>query len=136
MLRQAGRRPLPPGAGTSPGAGVLPDAGALAAFLSDVVTGLWRVRQKLSPLEGAEASGETRSLARAIASTWDALKQGGVEIAEHTGEFITGGERLHVLTFQPTPGLDRERVIETIKPTVYYRGRMIQAGQVIVGTPG
>jgi hypothetical protein len=42
---------------------------------------------------------------------------------------------LKVLCFQPTPGLRRERVIETIKPTIYFKGKTIQMGEVIVGKP-
>jgi len=42
---------------------------------------------------------------------------------------------LKVISFQPTPGLGRERVIETIKPTIYFKGKAIQMGEVIVGRP-
>jgi hypothetical protein len=33
------------------------------------------------------------------------------------------------------PGFECEKVIETIKPSIHYKGQMIQMGQVIVGTP-
>jgi hypothetical protein len=42
---------------------------------------------------------------------------------------------LKVVAFQPTPGIGRERVIETIKPTIYFKGKAIQMGEVIVGRP-
>ena len=65
----------------------------------------------------------------------DALMQGGVEIQDHTGEDVSGGESFHVLAYEPAPGLRREQGIETVRPTVYYQGSLIQEGQVIVGTP-
>ena len=42
---------------------------------------------------------------------------------------------LKVLAFQPTPGLTRERIVETIKPTIYFADQTLQMGEVIVATP-
>jgi hypothetical protein len=40
-----------------------------------------------------------------------------------------------VLAHQPTGGIGREEVVETVKPSVYLRGVMIQMGDVVVGVP-
>jgi hypothetical protein len=45
------------------------------------------------------------------------------------------GLPVKVLSFQPTPGLDRDTVIETVRPTVIWKDRLLQSGEVIVGTP-
>jgi hypothetical protein len=42
---------------------------------------------------------------------------------------------LNVATYEPTEGITRETVIETIKPSVYWEDKCIQNGEVIVGTP-
>jgi hypothetical protein len=42
---------------------------------------------------------------------------------------------LRIAAFEPSPGLTRNRVIETLKPSVYHLDRMLQMGEVIVGTP-
>ena len=68
-------------------------------------------------------------------STSDALRQGGIDIKDHTGEKYDGGMALHVITFQPAPGLSHEQVIETIKPTIYRENKIVQMGEVIVGVP-
>jgi hypothetical protein len=78
---------------------------------------------------------EVRGLYRHLESTWDALAGAGVEIQSHDGTAADPGLSLSVVAYQPTPGLDRDRVIETIRPTVYHHGRVIQQGEVIVGTP-
>lgn len=106
-------------------------------FLADIGTGLWRLRQKMVQPGTDRPLEEMRRAYRHLESIWDALTQAGVEIHDHTGESVPEGGiyALKTIAFQPTPGIAREKVIETIKPTVYYKDQMIQMGEVIVGTP-
>ena len=97
-----------------------------------VAVSLWRAKQKLSRSTDTTSIGD---LDRLVNSAWDALLQAGVEVADHAGERVTGGETFHVLAYEPVPGLVHEQVIETIRPTVYYGGVLLQTGQVIVGKP-
>ncbi len=78
---------------------------------------------------------EVAKLFRHLDSTWDVVVQAGVQIQHHTGARFESGLGLSVLAYQPTPDLAHETVVETIKPSVYYQGRLIQMGEVIVGTP-
>jgi hypothetical protein len=41
---------------------------------------------------------------------------------------------LTVITTQPTAGIAKERVIETIKPTIYWNETIIQTGEVVIAT--
>jgi hypothetical protein len=104
-------------------------------FLADIGTGLWRLRQKMVKSGTDQPLEEMRRAYRHLESTWDALIQGGIEIQDHTGERFDSGMSLQAIAFQPVAGFGYEKVIETIKPTVYYKGRVIQMGEVIVGTP-
>jgi len=72
---------------------------------------------------------------RHLESTWDALGEAGVEIQDHTNDRFDSGQSLKVLAFEPTEGVAEERVSETVKPTVYFKGSVIQRGEVIVATP-
>jgi hypothetical protein len=101
-------------------------------LIARVAVSLWRAKQKLLHSAGAES---VRDFGRLVDSAWDALLQAGVEVADHAGERVTGGEAFHVLAYEPVPGLVHEQVIETVRPTVYHRGVLLQAGQVIVGKP-
>ena len=98
-------------------------------------TGVWRVKRALeredteTPREGMERP------YRHIRSVLDALAEAGVEIKDHTGEPWSDGLRIDCIAFQPTPGLGRERIIETIKPSIFFKGEHVQMAQVIVGTP-
>lgn len=104
-------------------------------LLAVVGTGLWRARKKMLVMAKRDSSQDLRVAIWAIESTWDMINQVGVEVQDHDSEIITGGEALHVLAFEPSEQCTRETVIETLKPTVYYQDKMIQAGEVIVGTP-
>ncbi|MBU1927321.1 MAG: hypothetical protein KKI20_06120 [Gammaproteobacteria bacterium] len=104
-------------------------------FLADVGTGLWRLRQKMVQTGTDRPLEEMRRAYRHLESTWDALTQAGVEIQDHTNTLFDTGMSLKVIAFQPTPGIGREKIIETIKPTIYFKKKSIQMGEVIVGTP-
>jgi hypothetical protein len=107
--------------------------GEVISFLKNVGNGLWRIRNRLREVENAPK--EIRSAVRFLESTWDSLTQSGVSIQDHTGEIITGGEALRIIAFEPSSRVSCDQVIETIKPTIYYRGKMVQMGEVIVGQP-
>lgn len=107
------------------------------AAVSELATSLWRIRDRMIDREtGTPAEGNRRTF-RHLQSAWDILAQVGVRILDHTNEIVPEGGiySLKVVAYEPTSGLLRETVIETIKPTIYFQDRMIQMGEVIVGTP-
>ena len=115
-----------------------PDAAAekkQIRFLAEVGTGLWRLRQKMLQPGTDRPLEEMRRAYRHLESVWDVLAEAGVEIQDHTDALFDPGMSLRVIAFQPTAGIERERVLETIKPTIYFQKRTIQMGEVIVATP-
>ena len=104
-------------------------------FLADVATGVWRLRKRMCQPGSDRPREEMRREFSHLQSVWDALKQNGFLIQEHTDKKFDTGQSLKVVAFQPTPGLTYEKVIDTIKPSIYYQERRIQMGEVIVGTP-
>ena len=108
----------------------------LIALLADVATGIWRIKNKFSDVDIDGLPDEIKKAHRHHESICDMLKNAKVEIRDHTGEkFPQGNPALKVIAFQPTPSVQYEVIAETIKPTIYYNGRLIQMGQVIVETP-
>lgn len=107
------------------------------SFLADLSTGLWRLRQKMVEPGTKEPLEEMRRAYRHLESTCDVLAEAGVQILDHTNDVIPEGGiyALKTIAYQPTAGLIREQVIETVKPTVYYKNQLIQMGEVIIGTP-
>lgn len=104
-------------------------------FLAELATGLWRLRQRMLQPGTGDPSEPMRWAYRHFEAVWDVLTQARIEVQDHTGAPFDPGMSLKVIAFQPTPGMDREIVTETIRPSVYYKGESIQMGEVIVGTP-
>lgn len=102
-------------------------------LIVDIGTVIWRLRRRL-PAD-SELAEQTRRISRDLESAWDTLRQGGIEIKDHSGEKYDGGMALHVIAFQPVVGLSREQIIETIKPTIYCNNKIVRMGDVIVGVP-
>lgn len=104
-------------------------------FWIDIASAAWKLRQKVIDPITREPKEEMRSLLRYVDAIWDSLSQVGLEIQDHTNQPFDSGQSLEVLAFQPTPGILRETVLETVKPTIYLKELRLQMGQVIVATP-
>jgi hypothetical protein len=109
--------------------------GVSSSALAELSTHLWRMGKRLIDPQSGRPYEETRKIFRHYEASMDTLKKAGIEILDHTGDAFDAGLSIQVLTYQPTDGLDRDRVIETVRPTVYLHDQRIQMGVVIVGTP-
>jgi hypothetical protein len=102
---------------------------------ANIVTNAWRAKVKMVDADTNEPTEPMKRVYRHVEAIFDALKQIGVEHIDVIGQPYDSGMALKVVTFEPTPGLSREEIKETIKPSVTWQGRLIQMGEVIVGTP-
>ncbi|SOD64263.1 hypothetical protein SAMN06297387_115123 [Streptomyces zhaozhouensis] len=112
-----------------------PDAAPDTEALLRAALGLWRAERKLEQEADALTGADLRQVRRQVNAIRQALVDDGLEIQEHEGMPFDSGHSLEVLVFQEEPGLTRETVLETVRPTIHFRGRRIQMGQVIVGRP-
>lgn len=133
-VRTAGEPP--PAAASTPAVPASAEAAVDDATLADVATGLWRARRRMLDPETGEPKPEMLRPFRPVQTTWDTLADAGVTIQDHDGERYVEGQTIRVLAFQEVPGLRTDEVVETVLPTVYVGGRIIQLGEVLVGTPG
>jgi len=107
----------------------------LICLLADIATNLWRARNKQEANEPPNVSNETKKMLRHYEASWDLLTNAGFEICDHTNEAYPEGSTLKVIAFQPMPGYGSLTVAETIKPTIYFKNKKIQEGEVIVAMP-
>jgi hypothetical protein len=98
-------------------------------------THVWRAERRIVDPETREPLDDFKLLHRDIIAIRRSLEDLGVEIVDSLGSAYHSGMALKVISFEPTPGLSREEIKETIKPTVLWRGNLLQLGEVIVGTP-
>ena len=105
------------------------------ARLAEAATGVWKAERKLERQD--EAPGKaSRQISRSVRTARQALQEGiELTIQDHDGDDYDSGLSLKVLSFEDDPALTREVVLETFLPSVYFRGRLIQMGEVVVGRP-
>ena len=104
-------------------------------FFLDLANSAWDLRKGSVDSLTGEPKPHLAKMARHVERLWESLERIGFKIQDHSNQSYDSGQSLDVLAFQPTPGIDREIVAETIRPTVYLQGQQIQKGQVIVATP-
>jgi len=101
----------------------------------DIATQAWRAHGKMIDPVSGEVREEMKRVVRHIEAILTSIAAIGFELKDHTGDRFDYGLPLRVVGTQPTAGLERDTVVETLKPTIYWKRRIIQSGEVIVGTP-
>ncbi len=109
------------------------------AFTS-IATQSWRIRTRvLDSLTGEPkeelSRDEIKKVARYVESIYDCFKQIEIEIKDRTGEHFDYGLPEKVVTAIPQESLQKETVLETIRPTIYWNNQIAQQGEVIIATP-
>jgi hypothetical protein len=130
-----GGSPQAASSAASPRSSTPEDDARLGSFFAELGTSLWRARQNMVDPATKEPLAEMRRPYRHLDRAWDALATQQVEVHDLTGRRFDSGMALKVIAFQPTPDVTEETIMETIKPTVYFRNRQVQMGEVIVATP-
>lgn len=103
--------------------------------MADIATNIWKAKAKMLDGASGEVRDEMKRVFRHIEGVLETLHEMGLEVKDHTGDAFDYGLPLKVITTQPTQGITRENVIETIKPTIYWQQQIIQMGEVVIATP-
>lgn len=112
-----------------------PPPGDLGAFLCRLATHVWRAQNKMIDTTTGTPREETRRLYRHIEGALDTLTEQGIVMQDWVNKPYDVGLPVKVLSYQPTKGLQCDTILETLRPAVVWNGRMLQVGEVIVGTP-
>lgn len=111
------------------------DLEAFSGSLTTLATQVWRARVRIIDPETGEPREEMRRIHRHVEGAYEAFSQLGLTINDWVNQPYDAGLPVKVLTFQPTPDLQRDTVLEAVRPTVIWKDRLLQMGEVIVGTP-
>jgi hypothetical protein len=103
------------------------------AFVA-IGTNAWKAKARLSRID-ASTSSDVDRLGRHLDAIVESLQSLGIEIKDHTGEAFDYGQSLKVAASQPKEGISREVVSETIRPTIYLKGHLLQQGEVVIDIP-
>jgi hypothetical protein len=107
----------------------------LTKTLTNIATSIWRIKEKLKQYDLASLPSDLKLLPRHVQAAWDALINGDIEIIDFAGERYVAGMAVTPIAFQPMEGCTTESICETIKPTIYYKGKLVQRADVIIACP-
>jgi hypothetical protein len=105
------------------------------AVMTAIATNVWKAKSKMLDTVSGEVREEMKRVYRHVEAALDNLREIGLEVKDHTGDAFDYGQSLKVISTQPTQGITRETVIETIKPTIYWQQQLVQTGEVVIATP-
>jgi hypothetical protein len=103
--------------------------------LGALATQIWRAKNKMVEAETGEPREEMKRVYRHIEGAFDVFAQMGVTLNDWRDQPYDAGLPVKVLGFHPTPGLSRDMILEVVRPTVIWKDRLLQLGEVIVGIP-
>lgn len=117
----------------------------MASKTASIATSLWRMRKRVEDPVARETKeslnkDEVRKLCRDIESISIALEEMGFSVRDRTGEQFDYGLPEKVIDAKPQTGITKERVAETLRPSVYWstaywKDTLVQKGEVIIHTP-
>jgi hypothetical protein len=103
--------------------------------LTAIATNVWKAKSKMVDAVSGDVREEMKRVYRHVEAALENLREIGFEVKDHTGDAFDYGQSLKVIATQPTQGVTRETVIETIRPTIYWQQQLVQTGEVVIATP-
>jgi hypothetical protein len=117
------------------------DPNEFTKLLTTVATNAWKLRGRIMvDPKGDEIREELKKddikkLVRHVDSIFEALTAFEVEVRDRTGETYDYGLPDKIVSSSPQPGLSKELIIETLRPSIYWRSMPIQAAEVVIAVP-
>jgi hypothetical protein len=100
-----------------------------------IATNTWKARRRMiDPISG-EVIEEMKRISADVERIQRCLEDLGVVIEDHTNRPFDYGLPWKVVATKPMPGIEKEIVTETLKPTVRWHDQIIQHAEVEIGTP-
>lgn len=107
----------------------------MSGSMASLATQVWRARNRVIDPATGEPREEMRRIHRHVEGALEALTQLGLVINDWVNQPYDSGLPVKVLTFQPASEVQRDTVLEATRPTVLWKDRLLQMGEVIVGIP-
>jgi hypothetical protein len=101
--------------------------------MAELMTGLWRLSKKL-PNTTSEHPQETFEFPGYFAGQlWDTLRAAGYRIGD-VPERLVDSPDVSIAAYEFHPDQPENRVVEMVRPVLYYQNICIQTGEVIIAT--
>lgn len=107
-------------------------------LVSSLAIEIWRLEKRFDKVKDViqkESESNTHSILDQLQRVRDIFTKQDIEVRDHTGDNYNDGMSLKALHIEETDQLPcgEMRVLETVKPSVYFKGQIIAHGEVIVG---
>lgn len=103
--------------------------------LVEMATNAWRLKVRMVDPDTGEPKEEARKLYRFVEGLFRALGEAGIQVIDKTGKPYDNGMSEKVINFEQTPGLAKEEIIDTIRPSIRWKEQPLYYGEIIVGIP-
>ena len=103
--------------------------------LVSIATNTWRAKTKMVDPATGEIREELKRVGRHIEAIYRNLAEAGIVIRDHTGEAYDEGQPMKVIASKPTSGQGKKRVSETLLPSIFWRDRLVQNGEIEIAIP-
>jgi hypothetical protein len=116
------------------------EVAVLTKALISIANQSWRISNAVidpdskEPKEKLEPQ-EIKKMNRALEATEATLKELGIDLKDRLGEPFDVGLPYEVMTELPQDGISKERVINTIEPTISWNHTMVQRGKIEIAVP-
>ncbi len=103
---------------------------------AQLATAFWRLRKRIDRLSSGAADsggGPIKRVRTAVQMAEDAMHGLEIEIRDYVGDNFDPGNPPTVIGWHPVEDAVRPIVFQTVEPTVFYRGVLVQRGEIIVG---
>jgi hypothetical protein len=101
-----------------------------------MATETWRLQRKIERLPSASSPEELTGITASVNRMESGLRDIGIECREYTNQPYDPGMQLTVLAYEAVEGIDttREMILQTVAPSVFFGGQLIQQGEVVVSS--
>lgn len=127
--------PVPSESKPEPAPAAAESLDAVSGLLAGLATQVWRARNRIIDPETGEPREEMKRIHRHVDGAYETLAQMGLTINDWVKQPYDPGLPVKVLTFQPTSDVQRDTVLEAVRPSVIWKDHLLQMGEVIVGIP-
>lgn len=107
-------------------------------LVSSLAIEIWRLEKRIDKIKDLimqETDKNSNSVLDQLQRVKDIFKRQEIEVHDHTGEGYNDGMSVNPLHIEEVDSLlaGEMKIIETVKPSVYFKGQIISHGEVIVG---
>ncbi len=95
---------------------------------------MWRLEKRLKRLQNEEPKIDLSSFFDQMQRIKDMFYREGIVVKDYVEEGYKEGISLKVLSFEDDPSLPAgvARIVETVRPTIFYNDKVISHGEVVV----